>query len=155
MMVRTMAERALLLVRADIGLINKAVLELAAARSLSRRGRVQLGDLYLRKGLAAEARRTYRQVTEPDWTIRMRLGLCDWAEGDFAGAVGRLESSVGGPAPRPEPAAYLALLHAQLGHYAAAREVLSRLDRSALSGGPVGQLVERIARSVGPVKDGR
>ena len=87
------AERALLLSRRDLGLIDEAIRELASANTLPRRARLQLGDLYLRRGLTRQARRTYRRVSQPDWTVELRLALCDWADGDFAPAARKLASA--------------------------------------------------------------
>ena len=90
------AKAGRLLLRPDIGLIDRAVGELEGARELSRAARRKLGDLYLRKGLIAKARATYAKVPAGDngWDMAMRRGLCDWADGDFAGAVSHFQEAL-------------------------------------------------------------
>jgi len=120
------AERAYLLSHKDIGLVEAAIAELRSAGKLPRRSRMLLGDLYLRKGQTRPAREAYSiaAAAETDWAVRMRLGLCDWAEGRFGDAVVALREAARSAPQAPEPTLYLALLHEQLGDYAAAAEVL-------------------------------
>ncbi len=119
--------RALLLLRRDVGLINRAVKELeSAGKNLPRQGRLLLGDLYLRKGLAEKAQKMYESVgNQENWDVRMRLGLCGWVDGDFAAAEDALLLASRAEATRPEPVIYLALLYEQLGKYQAAADILN------------------------------
>ncbi|MCD4699101.1 MAG: hypothetical protein K8R91_00815, partial [Phycisphaerae bacterium] len=111
--------RALLLLRKDVGLINRAAAELESAGDfLPRQGRLLLGDLYLRKGLVEKAKKVYESVeNQKGWDVRMRLGLCGWVAGDFAAAEAALFSASRADPSRPEPVIYLALLYEQLGKY--------------------------------------
>lgn len=121
------AMRAYLLLRKDIGLIDAAIGELSSAAELPRRSRMLLGDLYLRKGETAPARREYERCSamKADPPLQMRLGLCAWAEGDLAGAASALAEAARSPSADAEPTLYLALLYEELGRYAAAAEVLA------------------------------
>ena len=122
------AERAYLLLRKDIGLIDAAIAELSATVDIPRRTRMLLGDLYLRKGQTARARREYdvAEAEVVDWGLQMRRGLCAWAEGDLAGALSALQAATGSDRSAAEPAVYLALLNEQLGDYAAAAGAMAR-----------------------------
>ncbi|MDY7009913.1 MAG: hypothetical protein SVV80_04085 [Planctomycetota bacterium] len=119
--------RALLLLRRDVGLIDRAAAELeSAGDSLPRQGRLLLGDLYLRKGLVEKARKAYESVDKQDgWDVRMRLGLCGWVAGDFAAAEADLISASRAAPTRPEPVIYLSLLYEQLGKYQSAADILN------------------------------
>ncbi|KPK83549.1 MAG: hypothetical protein AMJ81_07960, partial [Phycisphaerae bacterium SM23_33] len=129
------ADRALRL--ANIGLIDSAINTLRSAASPPRPARMLLGDLYLRKGLTAQARQAYSAAGGDDWDIRMRFGLCDWADGNLRAAADRLRSAADAKPAQPAaaapaaPAAYLALLYEQLGHYPAAAEVLRTYQPAA------------------------
>ena len=85
----------------------------------------------LRKGLTGEARAVYAALEAENKAgadaadVRMRLGLCAWADGDFAAALAKLRAAVASaPTERAEPTLYLALLYEQLGYYRQAREAL-------------------------------
>ena len=122
------AERALLLLRKDMGLIDHAIRELSSAGDLSPRTRMLLGDLYLRQGRTAEARAAYQpgagRSVSSDWQVTMRLGLCDWADGNLAASEAALASAAAGAPGRPQSALYLGLLREQLGHYAGAAQAV-------------------------------
>ncbi len=119
------AMRALLLLRRNVGLIDRAIAELRAQTDPPRQAQLLLGDLYLRKGQVAKARQTYDGAPEGSrWDIRMRLGLCDWAGGDFAGAIAKLTEAARDNPKSPAPALYLSLLREQLGDYPAAADAL-------------------------------
>ena len=120
----TPLERATLLLRKDLGLIDHAIAELRRSTSLPPAGRRLLGDLYLRKGLTGAARREYGHLGSGGADLLLRLGLCDWADGDFAGALTRLRRCRQVDPTAPEPVLYLALLEEQLGDYAAAVRLL-------------------------------
>ena len=138
-------ERALRLVRKDLGLIDAAIGALAAVQNPTGPERRLLGDLWLRKGLTAKARGAYGQAAPDDWALTMRIGLCDWADGRFADARRRLSTAARTAQRRPEPALYLALLAEQLGKYADAAKVLA--SRPTASSGPaVGQTARLTAR---------
>ncbi|MCK4623747.1 MAG: hypothetical protein KAV00_00415, partial [Phycisphaerae bacterium] len=119
--------RALLLLRKDVGLIDRAIGELkAAGKSLPRQGKLLLGDLYLRKGLAEKAAKVYESVENQEkWDVRMRLGLCRWVAGDFTEAESTLLSATQAAPAQPEPVIYLALLYEQLGKYLSAADLLN------------------------------
>ena len=122
----TPAMRAELLLREDVGLIDRAIAELESAGELPPRGRLDLGDLYLRKGQIAKARRAYASAGGKDqWAVRMRQGLCDWADGDFAAATERLREATRLRPAAPEPLLYLALLGEQLGDVRSTAEALA------------------------------
>lgn len=120
-------ERALLLLRKDVGLINSAIAELESANSLPARAKLLLGDLYLRKGLAQQARKIYNTLADKThWALLMRLGLCAWAEGNLSAAEKYLERAVETNSSRPEPLVYLATFYEQLGYYKTAVELISK-----------------------------
>ena len=123
----TPAMRALLLLRKDVGLIDRALAELqAAGDSLTRQGKLLLGDLYLRKGLVEKAKKVYESTDGQDeWDVRMRLGLCNWTAGDFAAAETGLLSATRAAPARPEPVIYLALFYEQLGKYQSAADIMN------------------------------
>ena len=122
----TPAMRAKLLLREDVGLIDRAIAELESAGELPPRGRLGLGDLYLRKGQTAKARRSYASVGGKDqWAVRMRLGLCDWADGDFPAATERLREATRLGPPAPEPLLYVALLGELLAYFSSAPDALA------------------------------
>ncbi len=118
--------KALLLLRRDIGLINRAIGELqSAGENLPRQGKLLLGDLYLRKGLTEKAAKVYESVENQEkWDVRMRLGLREWVAGDFTAAEDLLLSATRAAPPQPEPVIYLALLYEQSGRYKDAIELL-------------------------------
>ncbi len=122
----TPAERAYLLLRKDVGLIDAAIAELKDAPDLPARSRMLLGDLYLRKGMPDRAEDEYRRATSESsrWDLLMRRGLCDWVRGDCRRAIAGLQRARDSAPQAPEPAAYLALLHEQLGLYDGAAQVL-------------------------------
>ncbi len=140
------ADRARVFLRKDLGLIDRALAELAGAGALPRRGRLLLGDLRLRKGSPAAARAEYAKAPDGgEGDVQMRLGLCDWAEGNFPAAIKHLQAAADAATKRAEPALYLGLLHEQLGDYAAAAEAIRRPPTPADSpGGQCGRLVSRL-----------
>jgi len=139
-------EQALSLVRKNLGLIDAAIDTLAAVRDPARPERRLLGDLYLRKGLTAKARRAYGRPGAGDWALTMRLGLCDWADGRFADARRHLSVALRAAPTRAEPALYLALLAEQLGQYADAANALAARPTAASrpAAGQTGRLTARV-----------
>jgi tetratricopeptide (TPR) repeat protein len=130
-------EKALLLTRKEMGLIDEAIAVLADAHDLTPRQKLLLGDLYLREGKVADARRTYRDsgIKADDWALTMRLGLCDWADGQFAAAIEKLTSAADSPKDEQGSArVYLGLLYEQLGDYASAAKVLEDFRKSPAGG---------------------
>jgi hypothetical protein len=100
----------------QFGLIGRAIAALEGEWSL------RLGDLLLRKGLAAGAADVYDHVQIPSgdqWKLMLRYLLCDWTRGRLwksADGLARLAGSCGQPVVR---------------YYAAAAfEVLGRYDRA-------------------------
>jgi hypothetical protein len=90
-----MLQRAKILVR-DYGLIDEAVAQLQSPGE-DRGGQCHmlLGDLLLRKGLPAEARQAYAQVTlerDQAWQLELRLALCDWVDGKLWKAADDLKA---------------------------------------------------------------
>ncbi len=120
-------ERALLLLRKDVGLIDRAAAELeSAGDTLPRQGRLLMGDLYLRKGLVEKAKKVYESTDGQDeWDVRMRMGLCNWVAGDFAESETGLLSATRAAPTRPEPVIYLALFYEQLGKYQSAADIMN------------------------------
>ncbi|MHC4716183.1 MAG: hypothetical protein ACYS5V_04380 [Planctomycetota bacterium] len=119
------SEQAQLLAGRNVGRIEEAIDLIRQEPSPTPASRVLLGDLCLRRGLVAEARRAYEGAADGGWRVRMRLGLCDWAEGNLVGAADRLgEAADDALSPAP-PAVYLALLGEQTGHYRAVRSLLA------------------------------
>jgi hypothetical protein len=79
-----MLQRAQTLVR-DYGLINEAISQLQSpAEDWGGQCHMLLGDLLLRKGLPAQARQAYAQVTldkDQAWQLGLRSALCVWVDG--------------------------------------------------------------------------
>lgn len=122
----TPVEQAHVLLGKDMGLIDHALDILRSQAQPSARSRRFLGDLYLRKGRATLARAEYLAASGRDVPpdMQMRLGLCDWADGNLASALERLTASA--EKAGPAPTFYLALLLEQLGEYPRALDVLTR-----------------------------
>jgi hypothetical protein len=123
------AERALLLLRRDLGLIDAAIAELESTGSLPPAARRLLADLYLRQGRPGEARDIYRNLAvgrSPVEGLDIRLRLCDWVRGDIRSALADWDA----PGSRAG-CFYRALMLERLGRYDAAAALLSRFPAPA------------------------
>jgi tetratricopeptide (TPR) repeat protein len=142
------AMKAHLLLGKNLGLIDQAISVLSEGQ-VSMTGKMLLGDLYLRKGQVALARKAYAAANPPAQDFRTRSGLCDWAEGDFASAVKNLNEAAKAEGDSPLPTLYLGLLQEQLGDNPAAATALNAYncaDPGRLSSNLVGLLRQMAAR---------
>lgn len=111
-------------------LINEAIGQLEAADQLSADQRLLLGDLLLRKGMPAEAKVHYAQVTlaaDRQWEIDVRYALCDWVEGKLFEAYDSLKE-LSGTSDKPLAKYYLVGLADLTGRYEVSKELLRNSD---------------------------
>ena len=128
------------------GLIDQAISTLRGAPA-DPNVRLTLGDMMLAKGLPQEARRDYAGANLPDgrqWELQLRNGLCDWAEGKFYDAAGRLQVSAA--TGKPLARYYLAVLLEQLGLYDRARQAI---ENASSDDQQLAALIERVKTRLG------
>jgi len=131
----------------QIGLIAQAILELRAAGGDDPEVQLRLGDLLLRRGKTAEARKSYAKVDLPpgeNWRLALRLALCDWVDGKLFTAADAMEELAADD--RPVVSYYRALLLEQLGRY---EEAAGAIATARGTDATLAPLIERLRRRLG------